>query len=119
MRSERRRRLGQADHGHRGGADGGRVGAGRVVWLRWWLGGRGEEPVEAPGEVALQAAQRSLLGLALGLLAREIGPRVRVVAGAGDRDDVQRVVELAVAAAVEPPRSRWPDEHGIGAVPVW
>jgi len=58
--------------------------------------------VEAAGEVPFEAAERSLLGLALRLLARQIRPRVGVVAGAADRDDVQRVVEPAVAAAVEP-----------------
>ena len=58
--------------------------------------------MEASGEVALEAAQRALLGLAFGPLARQVGLRGRVVAGAGDGDDVQRVVELAVAAAVEP-----------------
>jgi hypothetical protein len=58
--------------------------------------------VEAPGEVSLEAAERSLLGLALGFLAREVGPGRGVVAGAGDGDDVQGAVELAVTAAVEP-----------------
>jgi hypothetical protein len=58
--------------------------------------------VEASGEVALEAAQRALGGLALGFFAFQVGLGGRVVAGAGDRDDVQRVVELTVAAAVEP-----------------
>ena len=61
-----------------------------------------EEVVEAAREVAFEAAERSLPGLALGLLAGQVGLGGRVVAGAGDGDDVQRVVELAVAAAVEP-----------------
>jgi hypothetical protein len=40
--------------------------------------------------------------LALGAFAFEVGARVRVVAGLRDRDPVERGVELAVAAAVEP-----------------
>ena len=58
--------------------------------------------MDASGEVALEAAQRALLGLALGFFAGEVLLGGRVVLGAGDRDDVQRVVELAVATAVEP-----------------
>ena len=58
--------------------------------------------VEAAREVSLEAAECSLLALALGFLARQVGLGGRVMAGAGDGDDVQRVVELAVAAAVEP-----------------
>ena len=58
--------------------------------------------MEAAREVAFEAAERSLPGLALGLLAGQVGLGGRVVLGAGDGDDVQRVVELAVAAAVEP-----------------
>src|SRR3712207_1873983 len=58
--------------------------------------------VEAPGECAFEAAQRALGGFAFGLLAGEVLLCGRVVAGAADRDDVQRMVELAVAAAVEP-----------------
>jgi hypothetical protein len=65
-------------------------------------GGLGEEVVEVPGEVAFQALQCSLRGLPFGLLAGKVGAGRCVVAGAGDRDDVQRAVELAVAAAVEP-----------------
>jgi hypothetical protein len=52
-------------------------------------------------EVALEAAHRLDAGLALGFLAREVGARLGVQAAAGDRDDVQRAVELAVAATVE------------------
>jgi hypothetical protein len=64
-----------------------------IVW-------EGEQVVKPAGEVSLEAAECSFLGLALGLLAFEVGLGGRVVVGAGDRDDVQRVVELAVAAAV-------------------
>lgn len=75
------------------------------------------------GEMALEAAQRGLGGLAFGFLARDVASGGRVVLGAGDGDGVQRAVELAVAAAVEPPRLsrywvRFPEEQGIGAVPV-
>jgi hypothetical protein len=58
--------------------------------------------MEAAREVPLEAAERCLVGLAFGFLALEVGLGGGVVAGAGDRDDVQRVVELAIAAAVEP-----------------
>src|ERR671915_1575034 len=65
------------------------------------LRGQGEQVVEAPGEVALVAAECPLLCLALGCLAREVGLGGGVVAGAGDGDDVQGAVEPAVTAAVE------------------
>ncbi len=65
------------------------------------VGWSGEDPVEASGEVAFEAAQRALLGFALALFAGEVLLGGGVVVGAGDRDDVQRVVELAVPAAVE------------------
>jgi hypothetical protein len=51
-------------------------------------------------EVASEAAERFLLGLAFGVSAVEAGARGGVGAGAGERDDVDRVVELAVTAAV-------------------
>ena len=48
------------------------------------VGGRfGEEPVEAAGEVALEAAQRALLGLALGFFAGEVLLGGGVVVGRG------------------------------------
>ena len=61
-----------------------------------------EEVMEAPGEVTFETPQRPLRCLPLGLFAGEVGAGGGVVAGAGDRDDVQRVVELAVTATVEP-----------------
>ena len=45
-------------------------------------------------------ADRFAFAFAFGLFADEVGLGRRVVAGAGDRDDVQRVVELAITAAV-------------------
>ena len=53
------------------------------------------------GEVALEAAQRALPGLAVGFFASEVLLGRWVALGAGDRDRVQRPVELAVAAAIE------------------
>ena len=78
---------------------GGRLVLGGLLLVGGWLG---EEVVEAAREVALEGPQRSLGGLAFGFLARELFLDGGVTLGAGDRDDVQRVVELAVPAAVEP-----------------
>jgi hypothetical protein len=61
----------------------------------------GKEAVEAASEVSLQRSQRALGGLALGFFASEVLLGGRVALRAGDRDDVQRVVELAVTAAVQ------------------
>jgi hypothetical protein len=63
--------------------------------------GEGKEVVEASGEVSFEAAKRSLLGFPLGAFAFEVRSGRGVVLGAGDRDDVQRVVELAVPASVQ------------------
>ena len=57
--------------------------------------------MEPSGEVAFEAAQRAFCGLAFGLFAGEVFTGGGVVLRAGDRDDVQRVVELAVPSAVE------------------
>jgi hypothetical protein len=79
------------------------VDGGALAWISLrGLGWEGEQVVKAAREVPLEAAERSLLALALGLLARRVGLGGRVMAGAGDSDDVQGVVELAIAAAVEP-----------------
>jgi len=48
----------------------------------------------------LKAAHRFALGLAFRVSSVEIRTGGGVGAGAGERDDVQRAVELAVAAAV-------------------
>jgi hypothetical protein len=48
--------------------------------------------VKAAREVAFEAADRFALGLALGLLSREVGAGFGVQASARDRDDVQRVI---------------------------
>jgi hypothetical protein len=62
----------------------------------------GEQPPEVSGEMAFEAAQRALLGFAFALFASEVLAGGGVVVGAGDRDRVQRPVELAVPAAVKP-----------------
>src|SRR5450755_2807773 len=74
---------------------------GRVVGVLWVDGWEGEDAVKASGEVAFEAAQRALFGFALALFAREVLLGRWIVVRAGDRDDVQCVVELAIPAAVE------------------
>src|SRR5215218_4542795 len=66
--------------------------------------GRGglEQVPDASGEVALEAADRVFGALALGALATDVVLCFAVAAQAGDRDAVDRCVDLAVAAAVEP-----------------
>ena len=75
------------------------LGCGGLRGLECWLG---EQPPEASGEVAFEAPQRALVGFPLGLFAGEVFAGCGVVVGAGDRDRVQRPVELPVTAAVEP-----------------
>ncbi len=52
-------------------------------------------------EVALEAAHRLHTALALGFLSLQVSAGLGVDPATGDRDDVKRPVELAVAAAVE------------------
>src|SRR5262245_31170778 len=61
-----------------------------------------ERSVEGACEVALEAADRLAHALALARLALDVGDRRRVVLAAADDDRVQRTVELAVPAGVEP-----------------
>ncbi len=75
------------------------LGLGGLLLVGRWLS---EQLVEAAREVALQAPQRAFAGLACSFLASEVLLGRRVALRAGDRDHVQRVVELAVPAAVEP-----------------
>ena len=63
--------------------------------------GRAQQLPDAAGEVALEAADGVAVGLAFGLLARDVVRVSRVAAGAGDGDAVDGGVDLAVAAAVE------------------
>ena len=64
-------------------------------------GARFEGLVDDADEEPFEAAERFAAGLALGSFALEVVARRGVVAGLGDRDPVERGVELAVAAAVE------------------
>src|SRR3954468_20714649 len=58
--------------------------------------------VDAPDEVALEAAQGVHSRPALGFLAPDVGGRLRVVFGAVDGEAMEGHVQLPVAAAVEP-----------------
>ena len=60
-----------------------------------------EQAPDAASEVAFEAADRFLFGLALGVSAVEVAACGGVSAGFGERDDVEGAVELAVAAAVQ------------------
>ncbi len=57
--------------------------------------------VDGAGEMSLKAAKGFTTALAVGLTPFEVGARRRVHACLGDRDLMQRTVELTVAAAVE------------------
>ncbi len=57
-----------------------------------------EEPEDRPDELTLEAADRLPPGLALGPFASDVGLGRRVVPDLGQGDDVERPVELAVAA---------------------
>jgi hypothetical protein len=61
-----------------------------------------EQSPDPAGEVSLEAADRFLLGLPFGVSAVEVDAGGWVGAGSGERDDVERAVELAIAAAVQP-----------------
>jgi hypothetical protein len=52
--------------------------------------------------VALEGSERFALGLAFADAPVEVGAPLGLVLGADDRDRVDRVVDLAIAAAVEP-----------------
>jgi hypothetical protein len=65
----------------------------------WRLGGV-QQPPDAAGEVAFEAADGFALGLAFGVFAIQVGAGLGVSPGARERDDVDRAVELAVPAAV-------------------
>jgi hypothetical protein len=59
-----------------------------------------EEPVELAGNVADQAAFDFAVGLALSPSPLSVGAGGRVIAQSGQDDDVQGLVELAVARAI-------------------
>ena len=64
-------------------------------------GGYFEGVEDGAGELSFEAADRFAFAFPFGLFAFEVGARRRVVARLGDRDPVERGVQLAVAAAVE------------------
>ena len=71
-----------------------------VKWrLRASVGVRGD--ARRAGDVALDAAPDFAVGLSFGAPFAAIVACGLVVVGSGDRDDVEGVVELSVAAAVE------------------
>ena len=61
-----------------------------------------EELPDVAGEVSFEAAERFSGALSFGAFAGDVGLGLGVAAGAGDGDAMQRRVELAVAAAIEP-----------------
>jgi hypothetical protein len=61
-----------------------------------------EQPPDAAGEVTFEAADGFELGLAFGVFAIQVGTGLGVSPGTRKRDDVDRAVELAVSAAVQP-----------------
>jgi hypothetical protein len=64
-------------------------------------GARFECVEDGAGEESFEAADRFAACFPFGLFAFEVGAGAGVVAGLGDRDSVERGVELPVAAAVE------------------
>jgi hypothetical protein len=61
----------------------------------------GEDAVDAPGDVALERADRFATGFAFGEASCDVGADGRVDPHLGDRDDVERSVQSPVAGAVE------------------
>ena len=57
--------------------------------------------VDSAGEVAFEAAERFAAAFSFGLFTLEVGAGRRMMASLGDRDPVQRAVELTVAGAVQ------------------
>src|SRR5512132_658155 len=75
----------------------------RQVRRGGWVVEVGEDgAVDLAGHVAFQAADDLALGQSLGGAAGEVGLGPRVVVHADQDDAPQRVVGLAVAAAIEP-----------------
>src|SRR3954466_11327537 len=65
-----------------------------------WGGGCGEQPVDLSGDVPLEAADGLLRRLAVRLSSDDVGGGAGIPGHAGDGEDVEGVVGLAVAAAV-------------------
>ena len=59
------------------------------------------EGVDAADEVAFEAADRFLVGLAAGALAGEVDSGAGVHADADDREHVERAVQASVTAGVQ------------------
>src|SRR3954451_22299517 len=76
-------------------------GAGSSVGGDGGLGVGLEEVPDASGEVALEAADGFASGLAFGLSAGEVGRGLGIQTAPGDRQAMQRAVELSVAGVVE------------------
>jgi hypothetical protein len=72
-----------------------------LVGLRQGFRASQQRLVDDIGQATLQTPQGFPAGLALGLLAGQVGARSRVVAGLGERGEVQRPVEPTVAAPVQ------------------
>jgi hypothetical protein len=79
------------------------------------LGWRLEEEVDLAGDVALAAADDLELGVALGDAAGDVVLGALVDAHAGDHDQVQRRVGVAVAAPMQPVALVLPEEAASGA----
>ena len=73
-------------------------------------------PVDDVGELALQRSDRFFGALALGDVAVVVVAAGAGVAELGDGDDVDRAVQLAVAARVQPMPRRSPEDASMGAV---
>src|SRR5512147_2285329 len=69
---------------------------------RWGPGGGLDDPVEPASECELEATPHLPVRLALSRALDLVGARLLVAAQPRDRDGVQRPVEVAVPAAVEP-----------------
>src|SRR5579875_3889029 len=98
--------------------------------VRWWSGGGVEQSPDASGEVAFEAADRFALALAGCDLALDIGPGGWTEVHLGERDDVDRAVQLPVTATVQAVAlglagaggdrggSAVPSETGVGTEPL-
>ena len=87
----------------------------------WTGGGHGrplKQPVQLPGDATLQTAADLALAFALGGAAGHIALGGLVVALAEQHDGVQRLIQLAIAAAVEPMANHPAEEASMGAAPA-
>src|SRR5580693_1680933 len=74
----------------------------QISWMLLCCQGRFcELVVEVAGEVSLEGSHGLSFGLSFGDLALYVGAALGVVDGAGERDRVDRCVDLAVASAAE------------------